>query len=183
MGIQDLRKHQLRLVLQRFRQVHRPDLPASGQVGDRLSQLEYAVRGPRRELRLRHCRAHQALPLRLKLAVLPDLRHAHISVRNDIRGSVLRESGTLNDPDSLDTFADRFAGFADPVAAEFFVIHPGNFNMDVDPVQKQTRDEFLVFRHHHRDAGARLLRVAVPPTEAEVYTIELIFCVLSRATG
>jgi hypothetical protein len=58
------------------------------------------------------------------------------------------------------------------VAAELFVIHSGNFNVNVDPIQHGTGDAFLVFGHNYRRARAGLERIAVISARAGVYTIE-----------
>jgi hypothetical protein len=61
---------------------------------------------------------------------------------------------------------DQRRTLAQPVAAQFFVVHARDFDVDVDAVKHRTGDTFLVFGHRSRRAGTGLLRVAVIATRA-----------------
>ena len=45
----------------------------------------------------------------------------------------------------LDSLANRLAGFAQPIAAEFFVVSSWNFDVNINAVKDGTRDAFLRF--------------------------------------
>lgn len=56
--------------------------------------------------------------------------------------------GLLNISRGLHALANGCACFSDSVAAEFFVIDSGNFDVDVNAVEQGTGDVFLVFGHY-----------------------------------
>jgi hypothetical protein len=66
-------------------------------------------------------------------------------------------------------------GLPHSVAAQLFIIHPRDFDVDIDAVQQRTRNPPLIFGDQGMSAGAGLLGVPVEPTGAGVYTIEHIF--------
>ena len=81
--------------------------------------------------------SHQTLTFGLEAAKLPYLTDAHICVTNDIRcfdirGLNTRVSFCLYISSDLNTLANGLAGFAEFVAAELFVVHTRNFDVDVD---------------------------------------------------
>ena len=86
----------------------------------------------------------------------------------------------LNISCSLDAFANGFAGFAQPVSAEFFIIYTRNLNVNVDAVKQWTGDALLIFGHHGWGAGAGFLGVSIESARAGMYAIEQVLeCVKS----
>src|SRR5689334_17216346 len=68
-----LLRRNLRPVLQRLRQMMRPDLAVLGQIRDRARELQDAVVGAGGELELAHGGPHEAVGGGVELAVLLDL--------------------------------------------------------------------------------------------------------------
>jgi len=163
--------------LQRLGQMHRLDLLTPGQIRDGARQLEDAVIGARRQVQLRHGRAHQGLALIVHLTELPHLGHAHVGVADDVRSpvdSLIRrhtKSSILYLPRRLDAPSNRLAGLAEAVAAQLVVVHARHFDVDVDAVEQWSRDALLVFRDHRRRTGAGLLAVAIVAAWTGIHTI------------
>ena len=51
--------------------------------------------------------------------------------------------------------------FADSMSAQFFITHPGNFDVNVDVVQQRTRDPLLIFGYDRSRASASLLAIPI----------------------
>ncbi len=54
------------------------------------------------------------------------------------------------------SLTNRFACFADSIAAELFIIHSCHFDLNVDSIKYRTRNAFLIFGHDNRRASAGL---------------------------
>ena len=122
--------------------------------------------GTCREIELAHCCPHQALTFGLQLTKLPDLADAHVCITCDIRCFDIRVTNArvslcLNISCGLNPLANRLAGFTQPVAAELFVIHTRDFDVNIDAVEQETGDSLLVIGNNSGGTGAGLLRVAV----------------------
>jgi hypothetical protein len=115
----------------------------------------------------------------LELAKLPYLADAHICVTDDVGG--IGEALILNISGGLHALADRLAGFAEFISAEFFVIDSGDFDVDIDAVKQWTGDSLLVFGDDGWCAGTGFLRISMIATWAGVYTIERVFCVRQKS--
>ena len=63
---------------------------------------------------------------------MSDLPNAHVGIANNISG--VGEALILYISGSLHALANGLAGFAEFIAAEFFVIDSGDFDVDVDAV-------------------------------------------------
>jgi hypothetical protein len=59
--------------------------------------------------------------------------------------------------------------------SQLFVIDAWYFDVNVNPIQKWTRDSFLVFGHKRMRTSARLLGVPIKSTRTGVDTIEHVF--------
>jgi hypothetical protein len=77
---------------------------------------------------------HQTLTSILQFAKLPDLPDAHISVTNKI-GTVVGKSLRLYISCRAHEGANGFGCLLEPITAQFFVIDPGNFYMDINAIQ------------------------------------------------
>ena len=150
--------------------MRRQDGLASGQVGNCAGQLQRAMIGARRKVELAHRRAHQAVASFVQFAELAHLGHAHIGVTDNIRRTGLRKALQLSLAGGLHALADVGGSLAEPVAAQFFVIHPRHLDVDVDPVEHRAGNPFLVLGHGRRGAGAGLLRIAIITARTRVHS-------------
>jgi hypothetical protein len=124
---------------------------------------------PRGQIELRHRRSHQALTILRKFAELPYFPHPHVGITNDVRDFDIRESCLLNISRSLDACTDTFGRFAHPVSTQLFIIHSGDFDVNVNAIKRGTRDPLLVFRDKGRRTAARLLGVPIVTTWAGIH--------------
>ena len=91
---------------------------------------------------------------------MPDLPDAHVGVAKNFgrSGIEIRKSGVLNISCCLNALANRLAGFAEPISAEFFIVYTWDFNVNVYVVKDGTGDAFLVFGNDSRGTSAGFLR-------------------------
>lgn len=100
---------------------------------------------------------------------MPHFPDAYICVADDISG--VGEALILYISGGLQTLADGLAGFAEFIAAQFFVIDSGYLDADINTVEQWTGDAFLVFSHYGRGTGTGFLRVSKMSAWTGVYTI------------
>ena len=86
-----------------------------------------------------------------------------------MRMSALQTILVLNISSRLHTSANRLAGFAEAISAEFFVIYSGDFDVNIDAVKDGTGDALLVFGHHSRRTGTGLLTVPKVSARAGIH--------------
>lgn len=126
--------------------------------------------GARRQVELAHRCPHQTLTFGLEIAKLPYLPDTHVGVAEDIGIGRLGigKSVMLNISCGLDAFANRLAGFAEPISAEFFIVYTWDFNVNVYVVKDGTGDAFLVFGNDSRGTSAGFLRAPEMATRAGI---------------
>lgn len=103
------------------------------QVCDCARQLQNPVIRPCREIQLAHGCADQAFAGFIEFAVLAHFCDEHAKITKDI-GALKALKLALSR--GVDTRADTCRGFTKPIAAEFIVIDPRYFNMDVNLVEQ-----------------------------------------------
>jgi len=69
--------------------------------------------------------------------------------------------------------SDRIGRFTNSITAQFFVIHPRDFDVNVNSIEQGTGDSLLIFRRKGMRTGAGLLGIAIKSARAGVYAIEL----------
>ncbi len=132
------------------------------EVGDGARDLENAIVGAGAEALLLHGAFEEALGVRGKLAESSDLLGGHLGVGEDgaarCAGGALGADGCFKEAVVLDFAGGEDAGadfsgaFGGGIAAELFVLHGRDLDMDVDAVEKRAADLGDVALDHGRGA-------------------------------
>ena len=86
--------------------------------------------GTRRQIKLAHRCSHQTLTFVMQPAKFANFPNAHVSLVHDVRHSVVGEVLELNITRSLNTFTNRFRGFANPITRSVQEPQPNCFDVN-----------------------------------------------------
>ena len=117
---------------------------------------------------------HFPISYNLKIALSPLIRMSALPMMSD---ELSFENCFAAISWLLDSDPNGFKHLPRSISAQLFIIHSGNFDVNIDAIQQRTRDLFLIFGHHRRHTSTRLERVTIESAQARIHTIRHIFYV------